>query len=256
MGNFTLTLDLSALYAQAAPGFEVLVDGVVAASFSVNSNQNIYEYEFNSAGAVPGTIELRFNDNLSESGRSVAINDIKINGTSIAGSSLNKGLLLQNESASVDTAAESGSFGGVTPPGEGAAAAPPPGIGPATITGTNGRDVIDVLSTTTVNDVVDALGGDDWIRTWGGDDQVDAGAGHDRVYAGDGNDLVQLGDGDDYVDAGAGNDDLWGEDGNDRMYGKDGNDTMHGGLGNDTLHGGNDTDVLFGEEGDDILKGG
>ena len=259
MGNFILTLDLSSLYASQAPSFEVLVDGVVQGSFSVSSSYQSTDYELNSIGAVPSTLQIRFKDNFSEGGRSIAVNDIQINGVSIAGGSLDRWLLAQGEAGNIDTTAESGSFG-VLPPGEGTDAAPPPTIGSfggATITGTAGDDDIAVRrGGPVVNDVIDALGGNDIVRSWFGDDAIFLGAGNDRAYAGDGNDTIVAGAGNDYVKGEDGDDDIWGDDGNDSLNGNDGDDTIHGGLGNDLLNGHNDDDTLFGEEGDDKLQGG
>ena len=53
MGSFTLTLDLSALYATIAPSFEILVEGTVVGSFSVNSTYSVTGYEFSYGGAYP-----------------------------------------------------------------------------------------------------------------------------------------------------------------------------------------------------------
>ena len=109
MPSFTLTLDLSAIYASMAPSFEVLIDGVLEASFSVTSSYSATDYSFSSASAVP-SIQLRFKDDFSEGGRSILINDVRINGVGVAGANIDKGMLLQQELANIDTASESSSF--------------------------------------------------------------------------------------------------------------------------------------------------
>jgi Ca2+-binding RTX toxin-like protein len=78
----------------------------------------------------------------------------------------------------------------------------------ATITGTNGRNVI---HGTPGNDVIDARGG------------------NDTVYGGGGNDILCGGDG---------NDHLYGQAGKDRLYGGSGRDTLSGGSGRDRCSGG------------------
>ncbi len=258
MVSFTLTLDLSALYASMAPSFEVLIDGVLEASFSVSSSYSATDYSFSSASAVP-SIQLRFKDDFSESGRSVLINDVQINGVSVAGSSIDKGMLLQQETANIDTASESGSFGVIPPDGGTFAVAAPTiaSFGGATVTGTAGNDLYlggDVVD----NDleVFDALGGDDIVRGHGNDDAIFLRAGNDRAYGGGGNDTLVGGTGDDLLKGDAGDDALWGEEDNDRLSGGDGNDILYGGIGDDKLTGGNDDDFLYGEEGDDELNGG
>ncbi len=258
MPNFTLTLDLSALYASMAPSFEVLIDGVIEASFSVTSSYSTTDYSFSSASAVPN-IQLRFKDDFSEAGRSILINDVQINGVSVAGSSIDKGMLLQQELANIDTTSESGSFG-VIPPGGGTSAVAAPTIasfGGATDFGTAGNDIYlggDIVDTEL--EVFDALGGDDVVRGHGNDDAIFLRAGNDRAYGGGGDDTLVGGTGDDLLKGDAGNDALWGEEDNDRLAGGVGDDTLYGGIGNDKLTGNNDNDTLYGEEGEDNLNGG
>lgn len=76
---------------------------------------------------------------------------------------------------------------------------------PATIVGTDGRDV---LRGTPGADVIVGLGGDDVISGMGGDDIICGGAGNDAIIGGPGDDVISAGDGDDIVIGGAGDDDI------------------------------------------------
>ena len=95
---------------------------------------------------------------------------------------------------------------------------------PATIVGTEGRDV---LVGTSGPDVIVALGGSDVIRALGGDDIVCGGPGRDRIVGGPGDDI------------------LLGESGRDRILGNRGDDEIRGGGGNDRLlDGGPGSDLM------------
>jgi Ca2+-binding RTX toxin-like protein len=160
---------------------------------------------------------------------------------------------------------------------------------PATITGTNGNDVIqgtsgndviwalggndqvfgnggdDVICGGTGNDTITTLGGNDSINAGDGNDTVNAGGGSnyviagkgdDRITTGDGDDTVDAGDGNDTVNAGGGNNQVTGGKGDDRITTGDGDDTVDGGDGNDTIASGGGTDTLTGGAGNDSLNGG
>ena len=79
---------------------------------------------------------------------------------------------------------------------------------PATIVGTNGRDV---LSGTSQRDVIAGLGGNDTLSGLAGNDTICGGSGKDTLKGGKGND---------------------------KLYGESGKDTLKGGPGNDKLKGG------------------
>lgn len=150
-----------------------------------------------------------------------------------------------------------------------------------TITGTSGRDMIEI---TWGNDTVNAGDGDDYIWDLDGehagalpgnpgthiwlasDDTINGGAGDDTVFAGLGSDTMNGGTGWDTVDyrysdaaiivdlaTGKGS-------GASRSYSA--GDTLisieeiHGSKFNDTIKGGGAEAHLFGQEGDDILHGG
>jgi len=105
----------------------------------------------------------------------------------------------------------------------------------ATITGTDGRDV---LRGTAGNDVILGLGGNDVVR---------GGKGNDRICSGGGADSIRGGPGADRID---GNADA------DTIAAGGGNDLANGGSGNDSVAGGSGRDRLVGQGGSDVLDGG
>jgi hypothetical protein len=124
---------------------------------------------------------------------------------------------------------------------------------PATITGTEGHDVIDG---TAGDDVIVGFGGNDKINGKGGNDIICGNAGDDDLLGGPGNDVAFGGDGADHIFGGTGNDTLKGDTGNDVLDGAAGRDLLLGGAGDDALRGRAGEDRLFGENGNDRLKGG
>ncbi|MEM9469141.1 MAG: type I secretion C-terminal target domain-containing protein [Pseudomonadota bacterium] len=252
MPTFDLYLDLSSLYTGQAPTFEVLIDGVVVSSFNVNSSFSpITLSGLSYTGDAPGYLSFRFNDALGEVDRSVSINEARINGTTVAGSSLSRANLDQGQESQVNVAAEQASFG-----------IPGPGAGTdALINGTAG---VDILNGTAANDTINGLGDRDYIDGRGGVDNINGGDGHDIIRGGDGNDIIngdQLNDlikgedGDDTLNGGTGHDTLRGGIGVDQLNGDDGNDVLHGDAGIDTLRGGNDNDKAFGGADGDFIYG-
>ena len=101
---------------------------------------------------------------------------------------------------------------------------------PATILGTNGRDV---LRGTPGRDVIHGREGRDVIRGLGGNDRLCGGRGRDRIVGGTGRDVVIGGDHRDFLSGGAGADRIFGgtPGAPDRRH----IDTCSGGNGNDRL---------------------
>lgn len=240
MNRFFVTLEASAVFSLDTPTIEVLIGGVVVSSASVTAHTgvgtSIFSFELDFTGNYPSSLSFRFNDGLSEPGRSVTIHNASVNGYNIT-SDLTATVLALMQSGAFNTAAYDHLFGRVTPALSDLPAptiTDAPGFSNPNLRGTGGRDVID------------ASDGDD--RVWGadGDDVLSGGAGQNTLYGGTGNDLI-LG--------GTDNDIIWGEGGDDLLYGSDGDDLILGGLGNDVLNGGNGLDVLVGDAGNDILYG-
>ena len=104
-------------------------------------------------------------------------------------------------------------------------------------------NTIDVLSSETAPQKIDAEGGNDTITGGAGDDQIDGGAGDDTIDGGGGNDVIDGGDGDDIITGG---------DDNDVIDGGDGNDSLTGGAGDDQIDGGaGDDDITLTHDGED-----
>lgn len=151
---------------------------------------------------------------------------------------------------------------------------------PATIIGTDGRDIIngtggdDVIVALGGNDDVNGgagndticlgsgnddgigAGGNDYIDGEDGDDLITTGVGDDVAMGGDGTDRIRVQRGNDFADGGAGNDRIEGDGGDDILLGGDDNDTIIGGSGDDDIQGGDGSDNLIGQGGVDTMSGG
>lgn len=150
----------------------------------------------------------------------------------------------------------------------------------ATVTGTEGKDIIvligtfgqnvnagggdDVICGSKYNDVINAGSGNDTVYGNLGSDLISGGSGTDKIYgndgadninAGDGNDLVYGGNGNDIIEGGTGNDTIYGDAGDDTLTGNIGDDKFYGGAGKDKLYGGAGKDSLRGDSGDDKIYG-
>lgn len=254
MGTFFITLDASSTYSADAPLLEILVDGVVVSSVLIDSSFMSSSFGLSFAGTYPSSLSLRFNDTSPESGRSVAINSVSINGKAVDNANLSALSLNQNDTSDINTSNISDYFGE-----EDLTLAD---LGTVTITGTAASEV---LKGTASADVIDGQDDADNIKGLDGDDKISAGAGNDIVRGGNGDDVI-LGDGGldnlrgeagaDAIYGGSGMDYLDGGEGDDFLNGGADNDTLVGGLGDDSLHGGSGNDVLKAGDGDDTLVGG
>ncbi|MBI4030756.1 MAG: type I secretion C-terminal target domain-containing protein, partial [Proteobacteria bacterium] len=231
------------------PTLELLVDGFVISSVLITaqtgSGSSLFNFAFDYSGNFPSSVSFRFNDGLSEPGRSITVESVRINGTAIDTSSdLTATILAQSQSSNVVIANTDHLFGRVEPTAA--------DLGTPTITGTGG---VDTLFGTDNQDIIDGGAGNDTLRGNGGDDKIIGGTGNDKIYGLDGNDLVIGEDGDDRVFGGNGDDFLFGGNGDDTLTGDAGKDVLNGGAGNDLLAGGAEDDILYGEAGDDTLAG-
>lgn len=249
-----IQIQASAIYSADVPTLNIEVGGLSLESEFIDEMDgvgiNIFTFSLPFTGSLPSSIDLRFNDGLSEGGRSIEISGVLINGQNIT-AQLSSTSLTNGNAASVDLTSLEAIFG-QSEPDLGT-------YGPADITGTNGNDSgvgIDGDPLTDTGEVIDALNGIDFIKPFGGDDIVLAGAGDDRVFAGDGDDIVSGDTGDDFLRGDNGNDTLFGGVGNDKLYGNDGNDLIFGGDDDDQLFGHDGDDVLLGQDGNDRLTGG
>lgn len=290
MNRFLLEIDASSIYAVDAPVLEVLVDGIVVDSFSISSDATYSAtIDFSDITSFPSSLQFRFTDSSGETGRSLTISELRINGQLTDGADLTMSTLVKDQMATFDVAGNDHLFGRVEP---GLA-----DLGTVTETGTGGNDT---LQGNLGDDVVDGGAGNDRIRGVWDDDALFGGSGNDTIFGeagndiivgdagndlifgnagddlifggddtdtligGDGDDVLNGGAGTDYLLGDAGNDILYGEDGNDILVGLDGNDSMYGDAGNDTLaggagadtmYGGDDNDTLVGDAGDDVMSG-
>ena len=143
-------------------------------------------------------------------------------------------------------------------------------IGPAEITGGNGRNIVhadnapQLIILGTDDDTLNGGGGDDTIGSAAGHDLLIGGQGRDLITGGTDNDTLQGGSqadtltggtGDDSLSGGQGQDSLQGSSGDDVLNGDAKHDMLKGGGGNDSLLGGTGKDTLQGSSGDDVLNG-
>jgi len=83
MSTFILTIDANSVYVTDAPVLEILVDGVVVSSLTIDASYNTSSYSFDFTGAYPSSLSFRFNDGSAEGGRSININNVGLNGKNI-----------------------------------------------------------------------------------------------------------------------------------------------------------------------------
>lgn len=241
MPNYTLELELFSLLNGTTSDFEIWADGVqFGGGYSVSSAGTSISVSIPYGGALPSSLEFRFDDAAPGSVDQIEIRSVKINEKYVnVGNFLSGNILNNGGSSTVDIPNSDFIFDASEP----AASVFTTG---ATRTLTAGQDVLRTFASATP-ERFDALAGDDRIYLGDGADEVNGNDGADIIYGGGGGDLIYGEDDDDR---------LYGEDGNDRLYGGNGNDRIHGGAGNDEIHGGAGDDRLNGQDGDDIITGG
>lgn len=244
MGSFFINIDASSVYSADAPILELLVDGVVVSSLTIDTGFASSLLNFDFDGDFPSSLSFRFQDASSEVGRSITINAVSINGQNVDGIHLSNLTLNSGDTSNLDTSATDHLFGIVDPTLS--------DFDAVTVQGTSASEVV---NGTANNDVIDAGADNDIAKGGDGDDQIAGGAGNDILRGGNGNDVIIGEDGNDLIKGEAGNDYLVGGAGLDNLQGGAGNDLLSGGLGNDTLLGGDDDDILFGGAGNDIVRG-
>ena len=268
MPTFSLELELVGVYSVDMPIFEIWVDGsILAPTYSVSSaGTSISIPNVSYGGALPASIEFRFNDGSAEGGRTIEIQSVKINDKYVNTSNFLSSDSLVNGGNSNVNVTDSAFFFDASEPAASV-------FTPATQTFTAGNDprYIDYAG---VDDTFDMLGGRDRALLGGGNDTVSGGAGNDyirggagddllygaadndRLFGEDGDDTLYGGTGTDMIFGGNDNDEIHGNDGNDNLHGQAGDDVITGGIGDDVITGGTGTNFLFGDEGDDTLVGG
>ncbi len=253
MSRSILTIEASAIYATNAPTLQVLVNGVVYSSAVVTATTGVgadfLSFVIDYPGNYPSSISFRFTDGFGEGGRSIAVENARVNGKLIdrAGDFSSNVALNQNDSVGIIVANTQHLYGR-EPITAG-------DLGTASQTGTGSDDIIRGNGNGGNGDVIDAGAGSDRVLGIGSDDAINGGDGDDYLYGGDGNDIIIGGAGRDIVAGGEGDDLLHGQDGDDFVLGEGGNDVLNGGAGNDSLAGGTGDDILYGEAGNDRLIG-
>ncbi len=268
-GNYTLELELFSLLNGSADGFEIFADGTLLSGYSsiVSSNGSNISLTVSYGGAMPSSLEFRFNDTDIGTTDTIQVRAVKINDKYVnTGNYLSTDILNDGDSATVDVAGADFIFDDSEP-------ASTEFTTGATQTFTTGADkyrgnngtndeVFDLLDGNdnadlgSGDDKVNGNNGRDTIRGGGGNDLISGGADNDRLFGQDGNDQIYGGTGNDMLFGNNGDDKLFGNDGNDSLSGHDGEDIIVGGLGQDRLSGGADNDQLFGGADDDQVIGG
>jgi Ca2+-binding RTX toxin-like protein len=253
--GFFLTITSSAYFLADAPSIDILVDGVVSASFIESelegSGTSTHTFFVEYAGAVPTSIVAQINDSSNEVGRYVNLDQVLINGRDIRNATLSDGEGQQTifqliDSLNLDLADTAWMFG---------QAAPDIALfGTPTYVGTEAGELYN--GSKTLLDVIDAAGGNDVVNGNNADDIIYGGLGDDLLIGAAGVDVLVGGEGADELRGQLGDDIIYGEAGNDRIYGNEGNDTLNGGAGNDLINGFADNDIIFGESGVDKIYGG
>lgn len=264
MPSFTLEIQAFGIYLSDIPALEIWVDGLPDSSHSITSSGTALSLTVNYPGTIPSSLEFKFDDPFSETGRTIEIQSVKINNRYVnVGNFLSTDSLTKGQSSIVDVADGEFLFHSSEPDCS--------EFDPTTNSLTSGNDTFRRYDGSDY--ILDGLAGRDDIYLGSGNDKVTGGTGNDILRGGAGNDLLYGaegadvihgeggddtlygGDDDDRINGNDGNDEIHGNSGNDRLNGHDGSDTITGGAGNDKVIGGNDDDYLFGDGGDDQLVG-
>ena len=253
MPMYSLELEVFSLLNGSTSDFEIFADGVLLGGYSSvvsSAGSTISLPSISFTGAMPTSLEFRFNDAAPGSTdqievRSVIINDRYVN----VGNYLSTNILNDGDTASVDITGADFVFNNSAEPDAGEFTTG------ATRVFTGADDTYRGFNDAT-DQVFNLLGGRDYAHSGDGNDKVSGGTGDDFLYGEGGNDLLFGDDGNDRLYGQDGDDTLHGGDGDDRIHGNDGEDIIHGGAGADRLNGHADDDIITGGAGDDKLSGG
>ncbi len=241
MPTFNLQIVALGTYMTDNPFLEIWADGLFNSTHSISASGSTISLSVSYSGTMPSSLEFRFNDGSSESGRFIDIRSITINDRHIDVTNyLSSNNLADGASATVNTTGAGFLFASVLDPESSEFTTG------ATQTFTTIFDTLHDWSATT-DQVFDLLSGNDYVYS---------GSGNDKIAGGDGNDTIRGGAGDDLLFGGADNDRLFGQDGDDVLHGGTGNDVLQGGIGNDQIYGGEGIDRINGHEGNDLIVAG
>ena len=246
MSSFTLEISAIGQYVTDMPTLEIWNDGFLENTTLIPLGGTSATMPLTFTGALPSSVEFRFDDALSEAGRYIELQTVKINGRHLNTKNfLSLETLEQGETALVDVLGASFLFEDSEP--DTAIFQPSDG------NFTSGNDTYRNYSQK--NHKIDAQDGRDIIYLGTGLDRVYGNGGNDIIYAGGNNDLISGGAGNDRLYGQNGNDKIYGGLGHDRLYGQNNDDQLFGGAGNDIILGHSGNDLLIGQEGDDRLNG-
>ncbi len=249
-GNYTLELELFSMLNSSVSGFEIWAEGSqFGSAYTISASGSTISVTIPYGGALPTSLEFRFNDTDTGSVDTIEVRSVKINDKYVnTGNFLSSNTLNDGQVSIVDVTSADFIFDANEP----AASEFTTG---ATHTFTAGADKHRSYSNSD-DKVFDLLDGNDNAALGGGDDKVNGGGGRDTIRGGAGNDLIAGGADDDRLFGQDGNDQIYGGTGSDMLFGDDGADELFGGDGNDALSGHNGDDILVGGAGDDRLSGG
>jgi len=248
-GSYTLELEVFSLLNATTSDFEIWADGAqLGGGYSISSSGTSISVTVPYGGALPSSLQFRFDDSATGSTDRLEIRSIRINGRAVNEQDDLTTTVLNDGNTSNVTISEYTELLDDSDP-----IATTFTIG-STQTYTGAAETYNDYSETT-DQVFDMLGGNDIAYLGAGDDTVSGGAGNDKLFGRDGEDLLFGDSGNDKLDGGAGNDSLYGGIGNDRLFGRDGDDFLSGGTGDDALNGNDGHDTIFGGDGDDRLNG-
>ncbi len=268
-GGVELATGTYTMKVNADDGYQIVIDGVVVASYDANTSVQSNEFEFTVTEDGIHSIEIVYWDQGGDYTLEVSIDDGT--GYELLGSDAYATFSTYTLDDAVSSYFESVAAGYEDRIAEYATSA-----GQDKSEGTdyysngyninsdgesNRYDGATTIEGTNSNDGLDGNSGDDHLLGYGG---------NDYLYGGDGDDWLEGGSGSDYLYGynvsehhgrlntydESGDDLLDGGLGNDYLYGGSGDDILLGGSGDDYLFGDNDNDVLIGGEGTDELTGG
>ena len=249
-GSYTLELEVFSLLNASTSDFEIWAEGSqLGGGYTVSSTGTTISVVVPYGGALPSSLEFRFDDAAPGSTDQIQLRNVRINGRAISeGDYLSSDTLNDGQTGTVSLAGNNYLFDDSDPAGSTFTTG-------ATQTFTAGSDTFREYWGTT-GETFDMLGGNDRAYLGSGNDIVSGGAGNDIIRGGAGTDILYGAGDDDRIWGGDDGDALYGGAGNDTLYGNDGSDFLSGGIGNDKLSGNADADLLLGGDGNDLLNGG
>ena len=174
MPTYTLELEIFGIYASDIPQFEIWAEGSLDSTHNALSSGSTISVTITYGGALPSSLEFRFNDALPEGGRTIEIRSVKINDKYVnTGNYLSSDSLTNGGAAGVVDVADSDFIF-------------EPNVDMSEFSGatslTAGNDFYYNHLNTDL--VIDGLGGNDKIIVSQGNDNINGGAGDKVIFNG------------------------------------------------------------------------